>query len=161
MDNNYQELTGEETVFCKLFINGCAPYAGNASKCYEEAFHTDSSTANKKARELLNCKYIQKFIEELESTTYEESKFLKKRLTENLLKIIDETSTATYRDRRGTLLSPAPLRSVAVQATKALMDMYPIKEAQKLNIEGTGEGGVIFNVIVPEKKGNLEKREEE
>ena len=60
---------------------------------------------------------------------------------------------AQYTDRRGTKLSPAPLRSVAVSATKALMEMYPVKEAQvnKLNIEGAGEGGITFNVIVPEQ----------
>ena len=78
---------------------------------------------------------------------------MKKFLTENLVHIIEETSTAEYRDRRGTRLSPAPLRSVAVSATKALMEMYPVKEAQvsKLNIEGGGEGGITFNVIVPEQ----------
>jgi hypothetical protein len=50
------------------------------------------------------------------------------------------------------------MRSVAVNASKALMDMYPIKEAQvsKVNIEGGGEGGITFNVIVPETPAKKE-----
>jgi hypothetical protein len=146
-------LTDQEIVFCELFVNGCAPYCGNAAKCYEEAFSISSKTSTGKAKKLLAQKHIQACIEDLESLSYEEAKHLKKRLTENLLHIIEETSKVEYTDRRGTKLSPAPLRSVAVQATKALMDMHPIKEANvnKLNIEGTGEGGVVFNVIVPDK----------
>ena len=83
-----------------------------------------------------------------------ETTHMKKFLTENLKHIIEETSTAVYRDRRGNKLSPAALRSVAVAASKTLMDMYPVKEAQvsKLNIEGGGENGIVFNVIVPESK---------
>lgn len=160
-NNINQELTGEEKAFCELFVNGCSPFGGNASKCYEEVFHVSSDTIGGKAKKLLCEKHIQKFIEELDSLSYEDSKFLKKRLTENLLHIIDETSVAEYRDRRGTKLSPAPLRSVAVQATKALMEMHPIREAQvnKLNIEGTGEGGIVFNVIVPEPK--MKEQDEE
>lgn len=151
MENNNinTTLTDAEIVFCELFINGCAPYCGNAAKCYEEAFNISSTTSAGKAKKLLSQAPIKTYIEELESLSYEDSKNLKNRLTANLLKIIEETSSAEYTDRRGTKLSPAPLRSVAVQATKALMDMHPIKEANKLNIEGTGEGGVTFNVIVP------------
>ncbi|MDR1090103.1 MAG: hypothetical protein LBL79_03430 [Prevotella sp.] len=147
----YASLTDREVVFCELFVNGCAPYCGNAAKCYEEAFNVSSTTSTGKAKKLLAQKHIRDYIEDLESLSYEEAKHLKKRLTENLLHIIEETSKAEYMDRRGTKLSPAPLRSVAVQATKALMDMHPIKEANinKLNIEGTGEGGVVFNVILP------------
>lgn len=155
------ELTEQEKAFCELYVNGCDPYCGNASKCYEEIFNITSNTAKGKAKKLLCQKHIQKYIEEIDSLGYNDNEFLKKRLTEKLLHIIDETSSAEYMDRRGTKLSPAPLRSVAVQATKALMEMHPIKEAQvnKLNIEGGGEGGVIFNVIVPEKK-KTENQEE-
>ena len=153
MENNeiHTSLTDQELVFCELFVNGCAPYCGNAPKCYEEAFNITSKTSAGKAKRILSQEHIKSYIEELESLSYEEAKHMKKRLTENLLNIIEETSKAEYTDRRGTKLSPAPLRSVAVQATKALMDLHPIKEASvsKLNIEGTGEGGVVFNVIVP------------
>ena len=156
MENNDTniELTEQEKAFCELYVNGCDPYCGNASKCYEEVFQMSSNTSKGKARKLLGQKHIQEYLDEINSLGYNENDFLKKRLTEILLHIIDETSSAEFHDRRGTKLSPAPLRSVAVQATKALMEMYPIKEAQvnKLNIEGSGEGGVIFNVIVPEPK---------
>jgi hypothetical protein len=44
------------------------------------------------------------------------------------------------------------MRSVAVNAAKALMDMHPIKEAQisKISLDsGEGGSGITFNVIVP------------
>lgn len=64
---------------------------------------------------------------------------------------MSETSSAEYTDKFGVPLSPAPLRAVAVNAAKALMELYPIKCSQetKLRIDG-GEGGVVFNVIVPQ-----------
>lgn len=73
-----------------------------------------------------------------------------------LIHIIDETSTAKYTDRRGTELSPAPLRSVAVQASKALMEMYPVKVAQesKVELKGNGDSGIVFNVIVPQSNND-------
>lgn len=147
------KLTENEILFCELYVNGCAPYAGNAAKCYSEVFKCDSKKTKHLAKQLLIREDIQAYLKELEDMTYEETKYMKKFLTENLIHIIEETSTAEYRDRRGTKLSPAPLRSVAVSASKALMEMYPVKEAQvnKLNIEGGGEGGITFNVIVPEQ----------
>jgi hypothetical protein len=150
------QLTDKEIVFCELFANGCAPYCGNAMKCYKEAFKIpldSSNTIAGQAKKLLSRKNIQDYIENLEISNKNDSKYLKKRLTENLLGIIDEVSSAEFYDRNGTKLSVAPLRSVAVQATKALMDMHPIKEANvnKLNIEGNG-GGITFNVIIPTKE---------
>ena len=147
------KLTENEILFCELYVNGSAPYAGNAAKCYSEVFKCDSKHTKHLAKQLLMREDIQAFLKELDEMTYEEAKFMKKFLTENLIHIIEETSVAEYRDRRGTKLYPAPLRSVAVSAKKALMEMYPVKEAQvnKLNIEGAGEGGITFNVIVPEQ----------
>lgn len=147
------KLTEKEILFCELYANGSAPFAGNAAKCYSEVFHCDSKQAKHLAKQIIAREDIQAYLNELEGLTYEEAKYMKKFLTENLIHIIEETSTAQYHDRRGTMLSPAPLRSVAVSATKALMEMYPVKEAQvnKLNIEGAGEGGITFNVIVPEQ----------
>lgn len=146
-----ENLTEKEILFCELYANGEAPFAGNAVKCYTEAFGTSSIKSKHSAKLLLSRPEIRAYLEELDGLTYEEAKYMKKFLTENLIHIIEEASTAEYRDRKGTLLSPAALRSVAVNATKALMDMHPIKEAQinRLNIEGNGEGGVVFNVIVP------------
>jgi hypothetical protein len=155
-------LTGQEIAFCELFVNGCAPFCGNAAKCYEEVFQIISNTSKGKAKKLLSQQHIQDYIQVLEDENDKDSKILKKRLTENLLHIVDETSSAQFYDRRGTKLSTAPLRSVAVQATKALMDMYPIREANvnKLNIEGAGAGGITFNVIVPSTEQPKKETEE-
>ena len=124
-------------------------------------FHSDNILDGHKAKKLLAREDIQKYIEELEAENAKESVYVKKFLAENLKSIIKETSTAEYRDRRGTKLSPAPLRSVAVSASKALMELFPVREAQvsKLNIEGNGENGIVFNVIVP--GSNEEKKQEE
>lgn len=147
------ELTEEEKLFCELYATGDAPFAGNPSRCYQEAFNCRNRGEKNKALKLLSKPEIQEYLDELEKLGYEEVKYMKKFLTQNLMNIISECSEAQYRDRRGTLLSPAPLRSVAVNASKALMEMYPIKEAQvnKLSIDGAGEGGITFNVIMPEQ----------
>lgn len=149
---NNTQLSEQEILFCELFLNGTAPYAGNAVKCYSEVFKESGPRSRHQAKLLLAKDEVKDYLKELEALGAEETEDMKRYLTQNLIKIIDETSTAQYRDRRGTLLSPAPLRSVAVSATKALMEMYPVKQAQttNLNIEGAGEGGITFNVIVPE-----------
>lgn len=148
------KLTDKEQLFCELFMNGAAPYAGNALKCYQAVFESDDMQDNLNAKKMLARDDIKAFMAELEDYNAQETAHMKQFLTENLKHIIEETSTAVYRDRRGNKLSPAALRSVAVTASKALMDMYPVKEAQvsKLNIEGGGENGIVFNVIVPDSK---------
>lgn len=163
MENTEQpiELTAQEKDFCNLFVNGIAPYCGNAQKCYEAIYGAKpdaSGLETVKPKKLLSQKQIRNYIEELSINSIADTKHLKMRLTENLLKIADECATAEYSDRRGIKLSPAPLRSVSVQATKAIMDMHGIKEAQvnKLNIEGAGEGGIVFNIVVPEKQNKEE-----
>lgn len=145
------KLTKEEELFCELYVNGDAPFAGNPTKCYAEAFGKTSGYIRAKALRCLAREDIQKHLEELEKLTYEETKYMKKFLTQSLTKIVEECSTKEYVNRRGTPMSPAALRSVAVNASKALMDMYPVKEAQKLSIEGNEEGGITFNIVVPEK----------
>ena len=113
-----------------------------------------------KAKELVEREDIKKYIAHLRTFANYETADVKARITEKLLKIIDETSTAKYTDRRGTPLSPAPLRSVAVQASKALMELYPVKVAQESKVEvtgGDGNPGIIFNVVVPDQNKNNEK----
>ncbi len=146
-------LTQQEIDFCELFVFGCDPYAGNARKCYTEIFHDTSNVCLRKAKQLMLREDVKSFLEELRSIANYETTDLKSRLTEKLLSIIEETSTAQFKDRRGTLLSTAPLRSVAVQAAKALMEIHPIKVAQesKLELKGNGDAGIVFNVIVPEQ----------
>jgi hypothetical protein len=152
-------LTQKEINFCELFVFGCEPYLGNARKCYQDVFGDLGQTALMNARSLLEREDVKEYIQELNRISGYGTEELKNRLTEKLLRIIDETSEAVYKDRRGTPLSPAALRSVAVQATKTLMEMYPLRVAQenKLEIGGGGEGGIVFNVVVPEKRKENEE----
>jgi hypothetical protein len=144
------KLTKEEVLFCELYANGDAPFSGNATKCYAEAFNSPPGNISSKALRLLSKPEIQEYLEELDKLTYEEAKYMKKFLTKNLVSIVEECSTQTFCNKKGQTISPAPLRSVAVSASKALMEMYPVKEAQKLSIDGGGDGGITFNVIMPE-----------
>lgn len=153
METSKIQLSEQEILFCELYAQGEAPFGGNAAKCYQEVFNDMSKRCKTHAAKLLARPEIQEYLKSLDELTYEEAKYMKTFLRENLIHIIQECSVAEYRDRRGTLLSPAALRSVAVNASKALMDLYPVKEAQtnKLSIEGAGEGGITFNVIMPEQ----------
>lgn len=162
MEKIAQTLNKQEKDFCELFIFGCDPYAGNARKCYEDVFSDNTKLSLKNAKELLKRDDIQEYIQYLRNIANYEIADLKARLTEKLWRIIDETSTAEYTDRRGTKLSPAPLRSVAVQASKALMEMYPVKVAQenKIELNGGGDGGIIFNVVVPQSNHSTNENNE-
>jgi hypothetical protein len=161
------KISQEEKRFCELYCNGAAPYAGNASRCYAKvfvgAYDEDDLDSPIKARELLMKPEIQSYLETLEKQAYADSNYVKRYLTGTLMRIIDEASSASFKDRFNTQLSPAPLRSVAVSASKALADLYPVKESQKheLSIDGNGgapgQSGVTFNIIMPEKKEGAEE----
>jgi len=158
MDSN-KELSEAEITFCELYINGIAPYAGNAAKCYSDVFQTPIEKARSKAMRFLSEPHIQRYIEELESLNAFDAKRKKDYIARHLEHIIEETSKAKYYDRKGVELSPAAVRSVCVQAMKLYADLYPVKEAQvnKLSFENA-EGGVTFNLIVPQE--NHEKDED-
>jgi hypothetical protein len=139
-------------------VFGCDPYAGNARKCYAEIFGVSSTVALKEAKELMARPDVAEYLADIrKSATYQAAE-VKARITEKLLHIMDETSSAHYTDSRGNELSVAPLRSVAVQASKALMEMYAVKVAQesKVELKGNGDGGIVFNVIVPQKENPAE-----
>lgn len=154
MENNKPQLSEQEKLFCDLYANGEAPYGGNAARCYQEVYNDKTHLAKNRATRMLARPEIRTYLESLDELSYEEAKYMKIFLRENLTSIINECTHMEYRDRRGTLLSPAALRSVAVNASKALMDLYPVKEAQvsRINIDGSGEGGITFNVIMPDQK---------
>ena len=155
-------ITTKEKRFCDYYIKGSAPYAGDAALCYLKIFTPEVSEPNENqlteaniaAKALLCKEEIKEYLEELVASSADDNESLKRYVTESLKAILRETSSAQYRDRRGTVLSPAPLRSVAVQAAKALMELHPIKAAQShnLNINGDGDGGITFNVIVPNQQ---------
>lgn len=154
MENSNIQLTDQEKLFCDLYANGEAPFGGNSAKCYQEVFNDKTRLAKSRAIQMLARPEIQAYLKSLDELSYEEAKYMKTFLRENLTSIVTECSSGEYRDRKGTLLSPAALRSVAVNASKALMELYPVKEAQvnKINIDGgNGEGGITFNVIMPQQ----------
>lgn len=148
-----QPLTAAEELFCDLYVNGGPEFAGRAIKCYREAFGpVDSRKGGSAVQYLLSRPHIAARIREMLSSERFalETMAVKLQVSETLRTVMEETSRAEYVDRFGTPASPAPLRAVAVNAAKALMEIYPIKHAQesRLRIEN-GDGNVIFNVIVP------------
>ena len=153
-------LSDQELLFCELYAQGEAPFGGNAARCYKEVFNDNSKKAKIRATQMLVRPEIQEYLKALGEMAYEEAKYMKAFLRENLMSIIQECASAEYRDRKGTLLSPAAMRSVAVSASKTLMELYPVREAQvsKLSIDSGAEGGITFNVIMPGQP-NPEKTE--
>lgn len=164
MDN--LKLSPEEEKFCLIFTCGPSPYNGNASRTYELVFHKrtgieDPNENNRiiadidntlAARELMQREDIKTRIDQLKTENMVNASTLTPRLTAALLRIMDECSTLTVVDRWDRKVSPAALRSVAVNAAGKLMDMYGIKEdiAHKVVLEGNGKEGITFNLIMPE-----------
>ena len=168
------ELSELEAQFCLLYVEGPAPYGGNAGKCFKAVFKEPSKNivectsadgcrdrenvynANFEisARNLMKKEAVIKRIEELTDIHTINAATLRPRLTKMLLKISEECSESVYEDKFGTPLSPAALRSVAVSAMKELNDMYGIKEdiAHTVKLEGENGGGIVFNVIAPDKR---------
>lgn len=170
MDKN--KLIDLEEKFCLIYANGPAPYNGDAKKTFDLVFKKASSAYMAEdyynqvdtdidntisARSLLLREDIRNRIEEIQNENIVNAASLRPRLTETLLKIADECSTVVCTDKFGNKLSPAALRSVAVNAISKLTDMYGIKEdiAHKVMLESADGDGITFNLIVPQaNKGN-------
>lgn len=152
-EENSAALSEKEEEFCNLFIYGDMDFAGQHRKCYLEVFGETRNLAVA-SRKLIGKPHIMARIKELAALVQNETETLavKLQVAETLKAVMEETSSAAYADKFGVSLSPAPLRAVSVNAAKALMDLYPIKHAQETKLRIEGEGGVVFNVIVPETK---------
>lgn len=146
-----QPLTSQEKDFCDLYVLGGIKFAGKHRQCYKETFSADERTASIKSRELLSSPHIQARIRTMMENTKNdvETQAIKLQVTETLKAVMEESATGAYQDKWGIDLSPAPLRAVSVNAAKALMELYPIKHTQETRLKIEGEGGVVFNVIVP------------
>lgn len=166
------KLTPNEEKFCLVYVCGPAPYNGNAQKTYELVFRErvrptkvvaiqENVEANNtilevedslQVRKLMAREEIKERIAQLQSESLVNASTLAPRLTASLLKIVDECSTLQVEDRWGTVVSPAALRSVAVNAASKLMEMYGIKEdiAHKVVLEGADGDGITFNLVVPD-----------
>lgn len=167
-----KKLTDLEEKFCLVYACGPSPYNGNARKTFDLVFngntgllfdpskerveeHTRKEVSVAIAvRQLMLRDDIRDRIEQIQGEGLVNATVLRPRLTETLLKIIDECSTLHVTDRWGNTMSPAALRSVAVNAISKLTDMYGIKEdiAHKVMLEGADGDGITFNLIVPEPK---------
>ena len=121
MLKNELGLTKAESLFCDLYINGGREFAGQHCKCYREAFQDSGSGVSLKSRRLLGKPHISERIKKLseQQQTDTEAIAVKLQVTETLKAVMEETSTAKYKDKWGMDLSPAPLRAVAVNAAKA------------------------------------------
>jgi hypothetical protein len=157
----YKRLKETEQDFCILLVEGGRNFAGNPEKCYletiakEEKIDADDPFLSHYVKELMRREEIQGYIKELRKAVDEdlESETLRAYLKQRLLAIIEECSVAEYKDRRGTKLSPAALRSVANHSIKTLMELTPgLKPKEDDGDEGDNKDhGVTFNVIVPDK----------
>lgn len=167
---NNSNLTNLEEKFCLVYACGPSPYNGNAKKTYDlvfkgqtgQLYDPDEKARRKKiedevdtailVRELMLRDDIRDRIGQIRSENVVNAASLRPRLTETLLKIADECSTLMVEDRFGNPLSPAALRSVAVNAITKLTDMYGIKEdiAHKVMLEGADGDGITFNLVMPQ-----------
>lgn len=162
----------KEEKFCMVYACGPAPYNGNAKMTYELVFgkrtaEIDETKENNiisdvdnaiASHKLMMREDIQDRINQIRSQVTVNATTLAPRLTEALLKIVDECSTLVPTDKWGHDLSPAALRSVAVNAASKLMEMYGIKEdiAHKVVLENADGDGITFNLIMPETKQDNE-----
>lgn len=159
-------LTETEKKFCLIYTNGPTPYVGNEVRCYQLVFNnsTHEPTGEQEievslqAHEFMAREDVKDYIDKLNALSVVNATSLRPRLTQTLLKIMDECSTAKYTDKWGVELSPAALRSVAVNAADKLTSMYGIKEdiAHKVMLEGTDGEGITFNLIAPQPAPKLE-----
>lgn len=167
---NNSNLTNLEEKFCLVYACGPSPYNGNAKKTYDlvfkgqtgQLYDPDEDARRQQivdevdtailVRELMLRDDIRDRIDQIQSESVVNATTLRPRLTETLLKIADECSTLMVEDRFGNPLSPAALRSVAVNAITKLTDMYGIKEdiAHKVMLEGAAGDGITFNLVMPQ-----------
>lgn len=153
-------LSESEKKFCLIYTNGPAPYVGNEVRSYQLIFNNstheptgeDEIEISLQAHEFMNREDVKDYIDKLSALSVVNAASLRPRLTQTLLKIMDECSVAKYTDKWGVELSPAALRAVAVNAADKLTNMYGIKEdiAHKIQLEGTDGEGITFNLIAPQ-----------
>lgn len=162
-DNKKTTLTEAEVLFCELYVNGGRKFAGQHAACYKEVFG-ETEKIEIRARHLLMQPHIGDYLRAMCDEQYQttEKIAVKLQIAETLKAVMDETSNGSYVDKFGVPLSPAPLRAVSVNAAKALMELYHIRQPQSGSSKGTeGNGGITFNVIVPQPPLNNENHEKE
>lgn len=144
-------LTAQEEQLCQLFINGGMKFAGKRTPCYREVFKDESPKAYAVAYNVFARPHVMARIKELvqEVDNETETIAMKLQITETLKAVMEETADASYTDKFGIKLSPAPLRAVSVNAARTLMDIYPVKHSGESKGKNEASASVTFNVVVP------------
>ena len=157
MNNN--KLTEKERRFCELFVDGDKDFAGRAEACYDEVFG-EQQYSFITARKLLAEDRIRSNIKQMVDgkDTESEAIAIKLQVAETLRSIMSEASKNEYVDKFGVPVSPAPLRAVSVNAAKALMEIFPISNAQTQTAKSESGGNIIFNVVVPQTVASNDKK---
>lgn len=154
------KLSDKEQKFCLIYTNGPAPYNGNEVRCWQLVFNGSTTPPRDEeeveialdASKFMQRDDVKEYIDSINALSIVNASTLRPRITQTLLKIMDECSTAQYEDRWGIKIQPAAMRAVAVNAASKLTDMYGIKEdiAHKIQIEGSDGDGITFNLIAPQ-----------
>ena len=154
------KLSDKEQKFCLIYTNGPAPYNGNEVRCWQLVFNGSTTLPRGEeeveialdASKFMQRDDVKEYIDSINALSIVNASTLRPRITQTLLKIMDECSTAQYEDRWGMKIQPAAMRAVAVNAASKLTDMYGIKEdiAHKIQIEGSNGDGITFNLIAPQ-----------
>lgn len=154
------KLSDKEQKFCLIYTNGPAPYNGNEVRCWQLVFNGSTTLPRGEeeveialdASKFMQRDDVKEYIDSINALSIVNASTLRPRITQTLLKIMDECSTAQYEDRWGIKIQPAAMRAVAVNAASKLTDMYGIKEdiAHKIQIEGSDGDGITFNLIAPQ-----------
>lgn len=154
------KLSEKEQKFCLIYTNGPAPYNGNEVRCWQLVFNGSTTLPRGEeeveialdASKFMQRDDVKEYIDSINALSIVNASTLRPRITQTLLKIMDECSTAQYEDRWGVKIQPAAMRAVAVNAASKLTDMYGIKEdiAHKIQIEGSNGDGITFNLIAPQ-----------
>lgn len=145
------QLTAQEEQLCQLFVNGGMKFAGRHTPCYREVFKDESPKAYVAARKVFARPQVMARIKELVQQVDNDTETIavKLQIVETMKAVMEETADASYTDKFGIKLSPAPLRAVSVNAAKTLMEIYPVKHSGEAKGKNEASGGVTFNVIVP------------
>lgn len=136
--------------FCDHFVYGDPGVAGDARQSYIRAFGV--KITKREASAFIRKKSIAKRIKELYEENAESTYAKRIYVEEKLITIIDECVKAKFKDKFGNIISPAAMRSVAVNALKVYNDMNGFNAPVEIRDTTEQKTGIHFNLIVPEEK---------
>lgn len=144
------EMPPAHLEFCYEFVFGEPGIAGNAKKCYNKVFGPKGTSVQ--AKTFLRSNHIAAKIKAMSETKNDEIIGKRIRIEETLFGIMEECSKSSHKDRYGNKVMPSAMRSVAIGAAKELNSMLGLNAATETKLSSDGDSGIVFNVIVPEKR---------